>query len=151
MRRKDKEIKELAAIEEIIARAPVCRLALAQEDRPYVVPLNFGYADRTVYFHCAKEGRKLDMIAANPSVCFEVDLDHEIKTAAKGCDFSFKYKSVIGFGKASLVEGHEAKEAALRIIMAHYAEGGFAFEPKDTGRIAVVKVELEEITGKQSV
>ncbi len=149
MRRKEKEIKDFAAVEEVIARARVCRLAMSLEGRPYVVPLNFGYADKTVYIHCAKEGRKLDMIAANPLVCFEVDLDHEIETADKACKFGFKYKSVIGFGTASLVEGHEAKAEALKTIMAHYSEGEFFFAPEDTARVAVIKVELDEISGKQ--
>ncbi len=151
MRRKDKEIKELTALEDIIQGAQVCRLAMSQDGQPYVVPLNFGYAERTVYFHCAKEGRKLEMIEANPLVCFEVDLDHRLVTADKGCKFGFKFKSVIGFGRASLVEDHQAKEAALKIIMAHYAEGDFSFTPEDTARVAVVKVELSEITGKGAV
>ncbi len=148
MRRKEKEIKEFAAIEEVIREAQICRLGMSQDGMPYVVPLNFGYAARTVYIHCAKEGRKLDMIAANPNVCFEVDLDLGIEAADKACKFGFKFKSVIGFGKASLVEDHEAKADALKVIMAHYSNGDFSFSEKETGTVAVIKVDLDEVTGK---
>ncbi len=151
MRRKEKEIRETAAIEDVIRRAQVCRLAMCRDGQPYVVPLNFGYAERTVYIHCAKEGRKLEMIEANPEVCFEVDLDHTLESAAKACKFGFKYKSVIGFGQASLVKDRTEKEAALKIIMAHYSDEEFSFTSKETDMVAVIKVELTEITGKQAL
>ena len=149
MRRKEKEIQEMAAIEAVIRRAQVCRLAMCQDGQPYVVPLNFGYADKTVYIHCAKEGRKLDMIAANDRVCFEVDLDHGMEPADKACQFGFRFKSVIGFGRAQILKDHDSIEKALKILMAHYSKGEFSFTPEETKGVYVIKVELDELSGKQ--
>ena len=55
-------MRDGAAIEEVIARAPVCRLALSDNGEPYVVPMNFGYSDGVLYFHGAPNGRKIDII-----------------------------------------------------------------------------------------
>jgi len=59
MRRKDKQINDIAAIEDILSKASVCRLGLCENNQPYVVPLCFGYKDNALYFHCAMEGKKL--------------------------------------------------------------------------------------------
>ena len=65
MRRKDREISDLGEIESIIQRADICRLAFCDRGKPYVVPLCFGYRRGAIYFHSAREGRKLDMIRNN--------------------------------------------------------------------------------------
>ena len=62
MRRKDKEITHRAEIESIIRRSMVCRLALADENIPYLVPLCFGYKDNSLYFHSVGQGRKIEML-----------------------------------------------------------------------------------------
>jgi len=151
MRRKDKEIKDKQEIEEIIARAKICRLAMSRDDQPYVVPLNFGYAEGRVYIHCAKEGRKLEMIAANDRVCFEVDLDHELISGPTACKYGFRYRSVIGFGRAFLVEDPGEKELGLKTIMAHYSQDEFHFTAQDLEKVAVIRVDLTFLSGKKAV
>ena len=71
MRRKDKEITSRAVIDEILGRAVVCRLALNDEGSPHIVPVNFGYAGNTLYFHSAPSGRKIDLILGEPRATFE--------------------------------------------------------------------------------
>ncbi|RZB37859.1 MAG: uncharacterized protein SRB2_00961 [Desulfobacteraceae bacterium Eth-SRB2] len=85
IRRKDKEITDNAEIESIICRSMVCRLAMADKNRPYIVPLCFGYKDNTLYFHSAGQGKKLDMLKKNYSVCFEFDIDYEPIKSDKVC------------------------------------------------------------------
>ena len=150
MRRKDREIEDKQEMEEIISRAKVCRLAMSVDDQPYLVPLNFGYAEGKVYFHSAKEGRKLEMIAANDKVCFEVDLDHDLISASKACKFGFGYASVIGFGRAAVVEDRAEKELGLKTIMAQYSDDEFEFSAQDMDRVAVVRVELTSLSGKRA-
>ena len=99
MRKKENEITERSEIDEVINKCEICRLGLSDENKPYVVPMNFGYKNNRLYFHCAKEGRKLDIIRKNPEVCFEFDLVPEILKAEKACNWGIKYKSVIGFWK----------------------------------------------------
>ena len=150
MRRKEKEITDRAAIESIIHKADFCRLAFAEDGQPYMVPLCFGYKDNTLYFHTAPEGKKLNILKKNDRVCFEMDVDQDIVTSEAACDWTVKFKSVIGFGKASLVEALEMKREALDTIMAHYGNGPFTYNEAAIPKIVVIRVDIESMTGKQS-
>ena len=150
MRRSEKEITDESAIEAIINSSIVCRLALSDGDQPYIVPLSFGYQDRTLYFHSALEGKKIDILKKNNRICFEFDVNTEIIEAEKACKWGMKYQSVIGFGKAVLVENIEDKQKALNIIMNHYSDRNFQFPDKAIEKIAVIKIEIESMTGKHS-
>ncbi len=153
MRRKEKEITGIAEMEAIITRADVCRIALADKDIPYIVPLNFGYTgghNRKLYFHCANEGRKIDMIRKNNYVCFELDTDHEITEGTAACDFSSGYSSVIGWGKIFIITGDEEKREGLNLIMRHYSKrSGFSFNPEVLEKTTVLRLDITEMTGKK--
>ena len=150
MQRKDKQINDIAAIEDILSRATVCRLGLCDGGQPYVVPLCFGYKDNALYFHCAEQGKKLDILRKNNNVCFEVDIERELIKGKAACEWGMKYKSVIGFGKAVFVEDAESKRKALDIIMQNYSEGAFEYSEEAVKKTVVIKVEIESMTGKQS-
>ena len=151
MRKKEKEIKDKRVIESIIKRSTVCRIGLSGDNVPYVVPLNFGYKDNTLYFHSAKEGRKIDMIRKNKNVCFEIDIDTELLEGESPCKWSTKYYSIIGFGEAFLVEDLEEKREALDIIMEHYSgKSSFEYPEKPMDTVAIIKVKIESMTGKKS-
>ena len=150
MRRKEREITDRAAIESIILRSSVWRLALSEDNRPYIVPLCFGYEDNTLYFHSAPEGKKLDIIRKNHRVCFEFDIDHEIVEAKEACKWGMKYRSVIGYGKASLIDGPQSKRRAFDLIMHHYAGRSFTYTAAALKDTVIVKVEIECMRGKKS-
>ncbi len=150
VRRKDREITDPKLIEDIIRRSSVCRLAMCLDDQPYVVTLNFGYQDGRLYFHSAREGRKIETIRANPKVSFVFDLDHELTPADRACEWGFKYRSVIGFGRARVLTDPEAKRRGLKALMAHYGEQGYDFAEENVDRLAVIEVEIDELTGKQA-
>lgn len=149
MRRAEREIKDRETIEEIIRKATVCRLGLCDGGMPYVVPLSFGYEDNRLYFHSAPEGRKIEVIKANPNVCFEVDLAEEYVDAEVPCGWTLKYRSVIGFGTAHLLETVEDKKRALDVILAHYSDGKYEYPPGALDKVAVVRVDIDNMTGKQ--
>jgi nitroimidazol reductase NimA-like FMN-containing flavoprotein (pyridoxamine 5'-phosphate oxidase superfamily) len=150
MRRRDREIEDREAVESILREATVCRVALSVNDVPYVVPLNFGCEDGCLYFHSAPEGKKIEIIKQNSNVCFEVDIDHELVEAEKACDWTVRYRSVIGFGKAFLVDDPEEKRRALDIIVGHYSDRSYEYTNEAVSRVAIVRVEIESMTGKQS-
>jgi nitroimidazol reductase NimA-like FMN-containing flavoprotein (pyridoxamine 5'-phosphate oxidase superfamily) len=150
MRRRDKEITDRASIESIIRRSLVCRLAVSNDNQPYVVPLCFGYEDGTLYFHCAREGMKLDFLRANEAVCVEFDIDQEIVTGSQACEWGMRYRSVIAFGRASFVERPEAKRKALELLMRQYSDGSHDFPDDALSRVTIVRVEIESMTAKQS-
>lgn len=153
MRRNERKLTDIGLIEEIIQKADVCRIALVNNDIPYIVTMNFGYKstpERTLYFHCAKEGRKLDMIALNNYVCFEMDIDHELNKGAGACDWGMKYKSIIGYGYISIVSDEDTRKEGLNHIMRHYgAEGDLNYDERVLARTLVLRLDIKEITGKK--
>ena len=151
MRRKEKEIIDRAEIEAVIAESTVCRLAMADDDGPYLVPLCFGYKENTLYFHSAGAGKKLDILKKGNRVCFEFDIGQEIiRKGENGCEWSMKYRSVIGFGRASFVDGTDAKRKALDIIMGQYGDGPFEYSAAKIEKTTIVKVDIKQMTGKRS-
>jgi len=150
MRRSEKEIKSKAEIEAIMLKADICHLGLADGNMPYVIPVNFGFKDNKLYFHSAKDGRKLDIIRRNNSVCFEMDVDHEFVKAEKGCNWAMKYRSVIGTGKAAFVDSMTEKITALKLIMAHYSNEKYEFSESDAERVTIIRVDIENLSGKKS-
>lgn len=150
MRREEKEITDIAEIEKVIKKAICCRIGLVDEDEPYVVPVCFGYERNAIYFHGALEGRKAELIKKNSKVCFEIDTDVAVVKSEKPCGWTMKYKSVIGMGRASILENDEEKSHALKLIMQQYSEGEFSFSNSALDSVLVVKVNIESITGKQS-
>jgi len=150
MRRKEKEILDREEIESIIKKADVCRLGLSDKNIPYIVPLNFGYKENCLYFHTAKAGKKIDMIKTNNRVCFEMDIDHEVVRAENPCDWNMKFQSVIGYGRAFLLEDIDEKRQALDVIIEHYSGQTGEYAEKLVDRLAVIKVQIESMTGKKS-
>ncbi len=151
MIRKEKEIKDREEIESIIRKASICRLGLSFNDMPYVVPLNFGYEDNCLYFHSAKEGKKMDILKKNPKICFEFDIDTQIVEDENPCRWSMRFKSVIGIGKAQIIHDLLAKKEALNIIMGHYAGfKTFEFDDEKIDSVAIIKVDIKKMSGKKS-
>ncbi len=150
MRRKEKEITDRSELESIIARSLTCRLALSVDNQPYVVPLCFGYQDNVLYFHSASEGRKIDMIRRNNRVCFEFDIDQQLIKEKEACLWGMNYRSIIGFGKATIIETDDKMQEMLDIIMNHYGDGDFEYSADLMEMMVIIKVDIDEMTGKQS-
>ena len=148
MRRKDKEICGEAAIVAILDRARVCRLAMVDGDSPYVVPLCFAYQDGALYVHSALKGRKVDLMQKNPRVCFEVDDLLETVEAEDPCNWSLRYQSVIGFGRAVFVEDPEEKKKGLAMIFCRYAGRDGVFSEGKIQATAVIRIDIDTITAK---
>lgn len=153
MRRKDREVTGLENLMQIINQCQACRLGLADGNQPYVVPMNFGAQVENgricIYLHCAKEGRRLDVIRQNPRACVEFDREGRVLEGDIACAHSFTFESAIGFGEARILESHEEKAQGLDAIHRHMTGKVFSFTPEMTESVAVVKVELEEATGKR--
>ena len=137
-------------IEAIIRKASVCRLGILNGDSPYIVPLCFGYRDSTLYFHGLMKSRKYELIQKHPQVCFEFDILAEPISAADPCDWDMRYQSVVGFGKASMVEETDEKRRALEIIVSQYANESHTFSEQKLKGTAVIKVNIATMTGRQS-
>ncbi len=150
MRRKDKEIKDTREMESIINRSDVCRIALCENNSPYIVPVYFGYRDNCLYFHSTASGKKIDIIKKNNRVCFEFDIQEGLIKSQNPCDWDVKYCSVIGSGRAFIIEEFEGKTKALNIIVGHYSSDTFEYQKNSVDNATVIKVEIENLTGKKS-
>ncbi len=152
MRRTEKEIRDRSQIDQIIARADVCRVGLSSGDRPYIVPVSFGYDGRVIYFHTATEGMKIDYMASNAQVCFE--FEHDVRVVPhehSACQWTISFYSVIGFGTVAEITDPERKQHALNQIVQHYAgTEADQFNPQSLARTRLWGITVESISGKRS-
>ena len=150
MRRREKEITSVTEIEDIIAAAVVCRLAMVDGDRPYIVPLCFGYENRTLYFHTGHKGKKIEVLEKNPNVCFEFDEGCRVLAQSEACEWGMAYRSVIGYGTASFVTSPEQKRRALDLIMRQYGGGAGDYPDARIDVTRIIRVQISRMTGKFS-
>lgn len=154
MRRSDREVTNIEDIEEIIKKCDVCRLALANDNIPYIIPMNFGYTlsegKLALYFHCANVGKKLDMIRINSNACFEMDCSHKLITGETACDYSMEYESIIGNGIISIIKDNDHKSMALNTIMKKYsAIENAIYEDKMLNAVTVFVLEAADFSAKR--
>lgn len=151
MRRKDKEITDIELIEKVIKEAEVIRIAMVDDGMPYLVAINYAYADGVIYMHSAKEGRKIDILKKNNKVAFQADKDVELRLDKEACRCGTRYLSVFGTGSAFFVTDKEERKIALDAIMTRYT-GGLSFEYSEEvlERTLVIKVCIDSMTGKKS-
>ena len=154
MRRSDREIKDINEIIEILNNTNVLHLGINNEIYPYIVPLSFGidYFDNkiTLYVHSAQNGLKLDLIKKNNNVSFESE--EFIKTEPIKHGITTRYKSVIGFGKAYILENDLDKKKGLDLIVKHYGYLDFNLDKCNNFEyVTVIKIEVEEIYAKKNI
>ncbi|MCH4890548.1 pyridoxamine 5'-phosphate oxidase family protein [Acidaminobacter sp. JC074] len=149
MRRKERKMTDQAVIN-LIEKQNVLRLGLSVDNKPYVVPLNYGFKDNAFYIHCAREGRKLDMIRKNPLVCVEIEGENTIVEGDIACKYTTKYSSVIGYGHAEILESLEEIKDGLDILMAQFSDRQFTYGQKVMEKIAIIKIQMDELSGKSS-
>lgn len=151
MRRRDKEIRSRDQIDAIIRDCQVCRLALAAENQPYIVPVSFGYDGASLFFHTATSGKKIEFLEANDRICFEFDRNVRLQADPKAaCKWTFFYESVIGYGTVSELKDPAEKTRGLDQIMLHYSGKQWEFDSKLMTRTRVWQVAIDTLTGKRA-
>ena len=150
MRRSDRQITCPAELESVLSSASLCHLSVVDDGKPYIVPMNFGYADRALYFHSAPEGRKIDILRKNPEVCFNVISRYDLVPGERACSWSTQYSSVTGTGKAEIITDREEKEKGLAVLMRQYSEEEFDFSEEKLDGAVVIRVEIATVMGKSS-
>ena len=150
MRRKINEITDKGIIEEIHSKSEVCRIAMMDGDKPYIVPLNYGYCNNAIYIHSAPLGKKINLLKHNNKVCFEIEYSSAVVKREIPCDWGAKYRSVIGYGSVEFITDFEQKKKCLDIIMAHYGKkDANVYQDKHVEFVVILKLSIEEIKGKQ--
>ena len=152
MTRREFEITDQAEILRILDTAKVLHLGLAVDNEPYVVPMNYGYCMEdgrlVLYLHSAVQGKKLDMLRANPGVFFELDCDMTPFEGEKPCQYGVSYSSVMGRGTASIVEDVAEKMQAMTMLMKTQTQKDFEFNERLVSIVTVVRIDVHEYTAK---
>ena len=152
MTKRERQITDLSQILDILDRGKVLHLGLCADNMPYVVPMNYGYTMEgeklTVYLHSAVRGKKLDLLRANPNVCFAIDCDHIPFTGKLPCQYGLGYSSVMRRGTSQLVEDVEEKKKAMSILMKTQTGKDFSFEDRLVSIVAVIRIDVTEYTAK---
>jgi nitroimidazol reductase NimA-like FMN-containing flavoprotein (pyridoxamine 5'-phosphate oxidase superfamily) len=155
MFKKEREIVDENVQIDILKRGKYATLAFCQKEKPYLVTMNYGYdgTRKALYFHSALKGLKLDCIARNPRACATVIEDRGYKMD----ECSHAYRSVVFWGKISVVENLEEKKHGMEILFFHLEknpdpirERNFKTD-RDYRKVNILRLDIEEMTGKQGL
>ena len=153
MTKRERQVTDEKQILQILETGKVLHLGLAVNNEPYVVPMNYGFCMEngrlTLYLHSAVRGKKLDMIRENPNVFFEIDCD--MQPFGEGdipCQYGMVYSSVMGKGKACLVEDVEEKIRAMKALMKTQTQKDFEFNERLVSIVAVIRIDVASYTAK---
>jgi nitroimidazol reductase NimA-like FMN-containing flavoprotein (pyridoxamine 5'-phosphate oxidase superfamily) len=136
-------------MEQILKEQLWGNLGLIDGDQPYVVPLNYGYVDGKILFHCGLEGRKLDCLRANPRVCFTVARQSGAVTPHPGGNpCHVDNDSVICFGTARIVQGDEDRKRLLNAFNQVFRPGA-KLPMNEIPACHVVEITITEMTGRR--
>ena len=117
---------------------------------PYGVPMSFVYdGAQTIYFHCARQGRKMDCLRRDGRASFCVVAQDDVQPE----EFTTCYRSVIVGGRAAVVDSGDEIMSALRMLCGKYSPGLDCTDEiaKGIGRVAVVRLDIETMCGKEAV
>jgi len=153
MHKREKEIMDVEVLIDVLKKGQYASVALSEKDKPYIVTMNYGYDEdkKALYFHCALQGLKLNILSQNPSVCATVMEDNGYKMD----ECSHAYRSVVFWGTLEVVKELEEKKYGMEVMFRHLEtnpdpirERNFKSE-RDYNKVNILRLNIEEITGKQ--
>ena len=151
MRRNDKQITDPDILTGLLLQSPIGHIAMAENNQPYCIPVNFAYYNKKIYIHCATEGKKLNIINTNTMVSFQTEMFTSFTEGKTPCSSGMKYTSVNCSGKASIIDAFEEKNSILEIISRKYIKGSsFNFTKKQVLATTCICINIDAISGKSS-
>ena len=150
---REREVTDINEIKEILDKSMIVHVGMIDGDEPYVVPMNYGYTledgELCIYLHGATVGRKIDIIKANPKVFFEMECDVTPFEGKVACQYGTTYASVMGLGKAEVLETPEEKIDGLVKFMKTQTGKDFTFDEKMVSIVSVIKITAKDFTAKK--
>jgi uncharacterized protein len=144
-------IQEREKINELIKSCKVCYAAVAGNDVPYVLPMNFALEGETVILHSAQSGRMWEILKKNPKVCINWTQGEELAWQSEhvGCSYRMVSKSALVEGTVEFIDEFVEKERCLHLIMAQYSNREFKFSAPAVNNVGIIKVHIEKISAKE--
>ncbi|EFM11206.1 pyridoxamine 5'-phosphate oxidase-related FMN-binding protein [Paenibacillus curdlanolyticus YK9] len=147
-------------IHAFLERAETGFLGLSNENRPYVVPLNYVWMDGAVYFHGAEAGRKVDDMRQNALACFTVSESYGTITDPVPAHTDTAYMSVMLFGSLAVVEQLDEATAVMQKLLDKYVPGFYRhplaaqhvdkYRSSLGSRTIVFKLTVDSMTAKEN-
>ena len=151
--RRELEVTDLNEIIKILDRSKIVHVAMVDEGRPYMVTMNYVYTFEEgklkLYLHGAHKGRKIDVMKANPDVFVEIECDIEPFSGDLPCQYGMAYASIMGEGKAVIVEDVQDKMEAMSILMKSQTGMDFSFNERLVSIVTVIRIDVDEFTAKK--
>lgn len=156
MRKAECAITDVEEVFAVVKRCQVLHLAMAEQGRPYVVPLNFGYdreGDRLIlYMHSAAEGKKMDILRKNPEAAFVMEQESGMtkRVPDSPCSYAWQFDSIMGRGRIEFLTGEAEKTYALNRIVQHLdqTEKSYQYSEQSLAGTCVYRLAVEELSGK---
>jgi len=151
--RRELEVTDINEIKRILDTSKIVHVAMVDDGKPYMVPMNYGYTleegKLVLYLHGATKGRKLDVMRANSDVFVEIECDITPFAGDVACQYGMAYASIMGEGKATILDEPEDKMNALSILMKTQTGKDFTFNERLVSIVAVIRIDVEAFTAKK--
>ena len=151
--KRELEVTDLNEIKRILDTSKVVHIAMVDDGKPYMVPMNYGYTlengKLTFYLHGAVKGRKIDVIKKNPNVFVEVECDLISFEGEVPCQYGMAYASIMGDGIATIIDNVEEKMEAMTVLMKSQTGKDFTFNERLVSIVNVIRIDVEEFTAKK--
>ena len=162
MRQAGRQLRSAGQLHDVVEACQTVRIACADEEGLFIVPMSFGYdwadpeeidADEprlALWVHSAGAGRKADAFDREPRVAIEMDVQDGVIAGTYACAYSYAYRSIMGTGTIHRIQGTEAKRYGLTRIMQHLAtEASSGFTGQALARTNIYCIDIDHFTGKQ--
>ena len=151
--RRELEVTDMNEIRIILDKSKIVHVAMVDEGKPYMVTMNYGYVlengKLSLYLHGAHKGRKIDVMKANPDVFVEIECDIQPFSGDVACQYGMAYASIMGEGKATIIEDVKAKMEAMSTIMKSQTGMDFSFNERLVSIVTVIRIDVDEFTAKK--
>ena len=151
MEKSNQEIKDEQIMNEILGGSGLCRISMMDGDRPYTLPLTYGYKDKSIYINSAPGGKKIELLSRNPKVQFEIEctkgrLDGEsVSKRPESC------QSLVGHGRVEIISDTHGKRSGMEVIMSQHGSSDVSdLNPKDMEYLVILKLNIDSLQRKQS-
>jgi len=153
IRRKEKEIKDKGEMIAVLEESKYITIAMCKENEPYLVTLSHGYdrKNNCIYFHCTKEGKKIDILKGHNRVWGQALIDKGY--VQKACDHLYAMTQFRG--RVSFVEDPEEKAYALEVMIKALENDPdkvieAQLSEKSLAKVQIGRIDIEYLSGKKS-
>jgi len=131
----------------------ICHVGFAPEGQPFVIPTGYARDGDKLYIHGSQASRMLRTLSSGVDVCVTVTIIDGLVLARSAFHHSMNYRSVVVFGRATLIEDREEKLAALLALSEHIIRGRWAEvrEPTEEEMIMTTVLSLPLVEGSAKI